>query len=262
MRHTIQQCLFLQKIRSGVSIEERDSPSARQATTSSIIMGNSSTKEQGAGRNEQRRVTTDSAGGNGLPTDPPPPPPAFYSSRGGRASRSDLGTFLGISHVSSDRENPSLEVRKETKQEREARKLEKERVLRARERERSMRDEHVDGGYLVTQGVYTGTEDYNKGIVRQLMVLYPCIWPFTRLTIISDREALGPILERSSRSFRIMDRESTRRCGSRPTASSSRRNTRRGFPRAYKIKRDRKNNIASSFEYGQSDCTYCFQSPI
>jgi hypothetical protein len=33
-----------------------------------------------------------------------------------------------------------------------------------------MREEHVDGGYLVTQGVYTGTEDFNKAIVRQLMV--------------------------------------------------------------------------------------------
>jgi hypothetical protein len=48
--------------------------------------------------------------------------------------------------------------------------LEKERVARIKERERSMREEHVDGGYLVTQGVYTGTEDFNKAIVRQLMV--------------------------------------------------------------------------------------------
>jgi len=33
-----------------------------------------------------------------------------------------------------------------------------------------MKEENVDGGYLVTQGVYVGAEDYNKGIVRQLMV--------------------------------------------------------------------------------------------
>lgn len=33
-----------------------------------------------------------------------------------------------------------------------------------------MREEHVDGGYLVTQGVYTGTEDFNKAVVRQLMI--------------------------------------------------------------------------------------------
>lgn len=67
-------------------------------------------------------------------------------------------------------ETSTLETRRETKQEREARKLEKERVAREKERERSMREENVDGGYLVTQGVYTGIEDYNKGVVRQLMV--------------------------------------------------------------------------------------------
>jgi hypothetical protein len=33
-----------------------------------------------------------------------------------------------------------------------------------------MKEEHVDGGYLVTQGVYVGTEDFNKAVVRQLMV--------------------------------------------------------------------------------------------
>ena len=33
-----------------------------------------------------------------------------------------------------------------------------------------MKEEHVDGGYLVTQGVYVGTEDFNKDVVRQLMV--------------------------------------------------------------------------------------------
>ena len=69
-------------------------------------------------------------------------------------------------------ESSSLETRRETKQEREARKLEKERATRERERGRSMREESVDGGYLVTQGVYTGIEDYNKGVVRQLMVGY------------------------------------------------------------------------------------------
>jgi hypothetical protein len=33
-----------------------------------------------------------------------------------------------------------------------------------------MNEEHVDGGYLVTQGVYVGTEDFNKDVIRQLMV--------------------------------------------------------------------------------------------
>lgn len=51
--------------------------------------------------------------------------------------------------------------------------MEKERAARVKERERSMKEEHVDGGYLVTQGVYVGTEDFNKAVVRQLMV-GPC----------------------------------------------------------------------------------------
>ena len=79
-------------------------------------------------------------------------------------------SFLGIGSV-PDRDINGVEGRRETKQEREARKLERERVAREHERERSMREESVDGGYLVTQGVYTGIEDYNKAVVRQLMVL-------------------------------------------------------------------------------------------
>ena len=51
--------------------------------------------------------------------------------------------------------------------------VERERVNRERERERSMREESVDGGYLVTQGVYTGVEDFSKPVVRQLMVRSP-----------------------------------------------------------------------------------------
>lgn len=71
---------------------------------------------------------------------------------------------------SHERDVASLEHRRETKQQREARRLEKERVARLKERARSMRDEHVDGGYLVTQGVYTGPEDFSKPVVRHLMV--------------------------------------------------------------------------------------------
>lgn len=66
--------------------------------------------------------------------------------------------------------DPALEPRRETKAEREARKLEKERVLRAQERERSIREEGVDGGFLVTLGVYTGPEDFSKPTVRQLQI--------------------------------------------------------------------------------------------
>ncbi|KAG5301788.1 C2H2 zinc finger domain-containing protein [Histoplasma ohiense] len=88
------------------------------------------------------------------------------SSRHFRGSRPDL-SFLGIGPA-VDRD--SFVERKETKQERDARRLARELAARIKERERSMKDEHVDGGYLVTQGVYTGVEDFNKAVVRQLMI--------------------------------------------------------------------------------------------
>ena len=80
--------------------------------------------------------------------------------------------MLGIgSHGRATQQQGTTE-RRETKQEREARRLEKERVARLKERERSMREENVDGGFLVTLGTYTGPEDFNKTIVRQLQVSY------------------------------------------------------------------------------------------
>ena len=91
----------------------------------------------------------------------------MYNSRSGRGSRHDL-SFLGLGG-SSERE-ATQETRRETKAEREARKLEKERILRAQERERSLKEEGVDGGYLVTLGTYTGPEDFSKPVVRQLQV--------------------------------------------------------------------------------------------
>lgn len=90
-------------------------------------------------------------------------------------SRGDLGGILGIASASgsgSHGDQPS--ERRETRQEREARRLERERVQRLAERERSMREEHVDGGYLVTMGTYVGVEDFNKQIVRQLIVSLCC----------------------------------------------------------------------------------------
>lgn len=86
-----------------------------------------------------------------------------------RVSRGDLGGLLGLGTTSSPQPEPPYE-RRETKQEREARRLEKERIQRVKERERSIREEHVDGGYLVTMGVYVGAEDFNKQVVRQLQV--------------------------------------------------------------------------------------------
>ncbi|KAF2457832.1 hypothetical protein BDY21DRAFT_385534 [Lineolata rhizophorae] len=94
---------------------------------------------------------------------------SLYGARAHRGSRHDIFAAIGGGGP-SDRDSPALEVRRETKAEREARKLEKERVARAKERERSMREEGVDGGYLVTLGTYTGPEDFNKAIVRQLMI--------------------------------------------------------------------------------------------
>ena len=99
-----------------------------------------------------------------------------YSGPTGRGNRPDL-SFLGIGG-SSDRD-PVLEPRRETKAEREARRLEKERVLRAQERERSVREESVDGGYLVTLGTYTGPEDFSKPVVKQLQVCGALVSPYT-----------------------------------------------------------------------------------
>jgi hypothetical protein len=89
----------------------------------------------------------------------------------GRPSRPDLSPLgnVIISSSGSRQQDVPFE-RRETKQEREARKLEKERVARIKERERSMKSEHVDGGYLVTMGIYTASEDFNKPVVRQLQV--------------------------------------------------------------------------------------------
>ncbi|KAK2741571.1 SNF1-interacting protein [Myotisia sp. PD_48] len=91
------------------------------------------------------------------------------SSRQLRGSRPDL-SFLGLGSHNNGGDTPTIEHRRETKQERDARKREKERAARLKERERSMKEEHVDGGYLVTQGVYVGVEDFSKAIVRQLMI--------------------------------------------------------------------------------------------
>ncbi|KAF1932840.1 uncharacterized protein M421DRAFT_98047 [Didymella exigua CBS 183.55] len=93
----------------------------------------------------------------------------LYSARSGRGSRHDL-SFLGIGGSGNAERDPALEPRRETKAEREARKLEKERALRAQERERSIKEEGVDGAFLVTLGTYTGPEDFSKPVVRQLQI--------------------------------------------------------------------------------------------
>ena len=145
-------------------------------------MGNSATKEQRPPPQFSRHLSGDGPSSQrGSPTSPSFPGSSgdrsqqVYSSRHGRSSRSELSALLGISNHNND--IGSLEARRETKAEREARRLERERANRERERERSIREESVDGGYLVTQGVYTGIEDYSKPVVRQLMVslvVYGC----------------------------------------------------------------------------------------
>ncbi|KAL8869368.1 MAG: hypothetical protein Q9174_004322 [Haloplaca sp. 1 TL-2023] len=138
-------------------------------------MGNASTREERGEPRRPRRLNPRNSlsASNSGPNSPANPPSAegpsqqVYGSRTGRGSRADLAAFLGI-HQPEDAQ--SLETKRELKEEREAMRQEKQRTTRLRERERSMREEHVDGGYLVTQGVYTGVEDYDKGVVRQLMI--------------------------------------------------------------------------------------------
>ncbi len=141
-------------------------------------MGNSATKEQ---RSSASRLQPGDAAQLSSPAGSGPDPSLFsppsdrnpshpvYNVRTGRGSRPDISTILDI-RSGPPPDMPTLENRRASKQEREARKLDAERAAREKEREKSMKKEHVDGGYLVTQGVYTGTEDYNKGVVRQLMV--------------------------------------------------------------------------------------------
>ncbi|RMZ90033.1 hypothetical protein DV736_g2743, partial [Chaetothyriales sp. CBS 134916] len=123
-------------------------------------MGNSQTKEaRSQGRSYHGTSPVSGPEGAGL---------SDGLARQRRGSRTDF-SFLGIG-ATSEQDGVSLETRRENKQEREARKLERERQGRLKERARSMREESVDGGYLVTQGVYVGLEDYNKAVVRQLMI--------------------------------------------------------------------------------------------
>ena len=134
-------------------------------------MGNSSTKEsrgQGRSRPSSPRIISASDASTAQQSPTERLVQGIYGSRGGRTgSRPDL-SFLHLG--TSDREQAQSEQRRETKQEREARKLDKEKIAREKERERSLKEEGVDGGYLVTLGVYTGPEDFNKATVRQLQV--------------------------------------------------------------------------------------------
>ncbi|KAG9823754.1 hypothetical protein KCU68_g16174, partial [Aureobasidium melanogenum] len=122
---------------------------------------NSSTRES---RTTRSRSGTANNGSSNTGSNENP----MYNVRSGRGSRQNL-SFLHLGSSSRGDQPRIEEPRRETKQEREARKREKERVARENERERSMKEEGVDGGYLVTLGTYVGPEDFNKTVVRQLM---------------------------------------------------------------------------------------------
>ena len=139
-------------------------------------MGNTNTKESRGGDSGQRTQhsshipSLESSHGSSAGPD-------RISGRRNRVSRGDIGGILGLganAGSSSNAEPPY--AHRETRQEREARRLEKERVARVAERERSIKEENVDGGFLVTMGTYTGPEDFNKSIVRQLQVGRPLCW--------------------------------------------------------------------------------------
>ncbi|KXJ89901.1 hypothetical protein Micbo1qcDRAFT_235110 [Microdochium bolleyi] len=134
-------------------------------------MGNAQAKEaRASARHGQAASPIDSA-----------PSSARHADRHDRSSRRqssrpDLAA-LGFSAASQQRSRSAQPEgadapfeRRETKQEREARRLERERVNRLKERERSMQEEHVDGGYLVTTGIYTASEDFSKTTVRHLQI--------------------------------------------------------------------------------------------
>lgn len=131
-------------------------------------MGNSQTKEArgSSAQSEAGAISPGTRPEQSTREDYVRPSPRTREGRHG--SRSDLSAFLGLGGTEPD--IASLEARRESKAEREARKQEKEKQARLKERERSMKEEHVDGGYLVTQGVYVGIEDFHKPLVRQLMI--------------------------------------------------------------------------------------------
>jgi len=136
-------------------------------------MGNSQGKEaQPSSRGHSRRASAQTSTVSSPTTAGPSGATHERSGSSVHRSRTDRAStsFLGIGGSSTEPRDPVLEPRRETKAEREARRLEKDRVLRLQERERSLREEGVDGGFLVTLGVYTGPEDYSKPIVRQLQV--------------------------------------------------------------------------------------------
>lgn len=123
-----------------------------------------------------------------------------YSSRRDRDRERDTERARNLEHAlfglglmtGSSRAERTSRTREEEREAREARKAEKEKE-KERERQRSLREESCDGlltlsriqlkdwanfhdlrlgGFLVTQGVYTGIQDFKDKVVRHFMVRY------------------------------------------------------------------------------------------
>ncbi len=129
-------------------------------------MGNTNTKES---RADSRALRADAASRAPPASQPSDRHDGPHLQSRNRVGRPDLGGLLGITtSITGGSQHPA--ERRETRQEREARRLERERQARLAERERSIKEENVDGGYLVTLGTYVGPEDFNKQVVRLLQV--------------------------------------------------------------------------------------------
>ncbi|KAF3929567.1 hypothetical protein ABW19_dt0206322 [Dactylella cylindrospora] len=144
-------------------------------------MGNTSTKEsRGASPPPQHRGHQASRSFSGASSSNYPPEIERTGTplRLGRRHRGDnieaalLGISLSHSHRERerDRDREREDGTYKTKEERRAEREAERRKEREKERERSMAEESVDGGFLVTLGVYTGPEDYGLKVVRQLQI--------------------------------------------------------------------------------------------
>ncbi|KAK6332085.1 SNF1-interacting protein [Orbilia javanica] len=143
-------------------------------------MGNTSTKEsRGASPppHHQHRNSRSFSGPSSSAYAPEMERVGASSLRLGRRHRGENfeAALLGLNLAQHrDREREREREREEgpykTREERRAEKEAERRKEREKERERSMAEESVDGGYLVTVGVYTGPEDYNLKVVRQLQI--------------------------------------------------------------------------------------------
>ncbi|KAF3927037.1 hypothetical protein ABW21_db0208709 [Orbilia brochopaga] len=140
--------------------------------------GNGSKESRGASPPPHNHRTSRSFSGNSSSTFPTEVERNSGTSSlrigGGRRHRADNfeAAILGLTlthHREREREREQDGPYK-TREERRAEKEAERRKEREKERERSMAEESVDGGYLVTVGVYTGPEDYNLKIVRQLQI--------------------------------------------------------------------------------------------